>query len=152
MRVCCFQTLVEITDCIIRRTVYHTGKRQRYIVRSIRKLLISANTFLSKKIGIRATEAGRAVLIVYIHHQMIFGSQTNQFVQPRSPAVAGILYKTGLHAYNTPFPKYRKEFTRLLHQGMLVDVHPDANSFLLTVCYYAGHIQFVNHFCSIPVM
>ena len=64
MRMRCFQALVEITNRIIRRTVYHTCKRQRHIVRSIRKLLIPANPFLSKQIGISTAETRRSVLIV----------------------------------------------------------------------------------------
>ena len=121
-------------------------------MRSIRKLLIPANPFLSKQIGISTAETRRSVLIVDIHHQMILGSQANQVVQPRSPTMAGILHKAGLHTHNAPFPKYREEFTRLLHQGMLVDVHPNANSLFFSVSYHTRHVQFVYYFGSVSVV
>ena len=87
-----------------------------------------------------------------IHQQMILCRQANHVVHPSCPAMAGVLYETGFHSDNSPFAEQWEKFTHLLHECMLVYVHPDTNSFFLTISYNTGHIQFGNHFCGIPVM
>lgn len=77
-------------------------------MRSIRKLLIATDSFLRQQIRVGTAETGRTELIMDIHHQMVFRSQPHKVVQPSSPTMAGILYKTGLHTHNTPLTQYRK--------------------------------------------
>ena len=109
-------------------------------MRGIGKLLIATDTLLRQQIGIGATEARGTELVVYVHQQVVLSSQTYQIVYPSSPAVAGILHETRLYTHNAPFTQQGEEFTRLLHQGMLVHIDPDTHPFLFTILHDTRHV------------
>ena len=83
---------------------------------------------------------------------MILGSQTNQVVQPRGPAMAGILHKARLDTDNAPLAQQRKKFACLFHQCVLVDVQPDAYTFFPAVSYHTRHVDFGHYLCSIAIV
>ena len=118
---------VEIAERVVSGSGEEAREGQRGVVTGIGHLFVAANTLLRHQVGIGAAPSCRAVFVVNIHHQLVFGAFLHGLMQPGGPHLIAYLYEAELNTFHThPLIEWQ-DAVELVVECPLIDIEPNAH-------------------------
>ena len=143
MRVIAVEIAEVVTDRIVGRSRYIAGERQDQVVRRVGHLLVAPYAFLCEQVRIGAREAGGAVFVVNVDHQLVFGAFLHSVVHPFRPHLRTDLHEAELDPLDAPFVVKRQDRIELCGQCALVHIDPYADSPAVRITYDFFQVEVV---------
>ena len=134
--------VVVVTDGVVRRASDEPREKRHQRLRVATFLfLVAQDAFAGHEVRIGTRVAGRAILIVRVHHEAELAALADALRHPTGPLLRANIDEAELDARNAPVLVNRQHLVNLLFEREVIHIEQHADTLALRVAAYVFHVE-----------